>query len=88
MAVGDAVIIFRATTFVPAVGVEICITSFHNTGLAANIGNSDNPAVNFCYMYCSNGATSNTGGHKLFITNTYPFYASNAAHGATGVQTK
>ena len=88
MAVGDAIVIFRATGFTPAVGVEICLTSFHNTGLGANIGNSDNPVVNNCYMYCSNGATSNVGGNKLFITNTNPYYANNAAHGATGIQIK
>ncbi len=87
MAVGDAIVIFRATGFTPAVGVEICLTSFHNTALGAYWGNSDNPVTVNCTMFGSNGPTS-LNAYKLFITNTNPFYSSNIALGATGIQVK
>lgn len=87
MAVGDAIVIFRQTGFTPAVGVEIVLTSLHNTGTGAYIGNSDNPVVNNCTTYSSNGATSMSA-WKLFITNTNPYYSNQAAAGATGIQIK
>lgn len=87
MVAGDAIVIFKVTGFTPAVGVEICLTSFHNSDLGGKFGNSDNPVTTQTWMYASNGPTS-MNAYKLFITNTNPYYAHSASLGATGIQIK
>lgn len=90
MAVGDAIVIFQVTGFTPAAGVEICLTSFHNSDILGKFGNSDNPVTTQTWVSnVSNGVEYlNANPYKLFITNTNPYYANNAALGATGIQIK
>ena len=86
MVAGDAIVIFQATGFTPAAGVEIVLTSFHNSDLGGKFGNSDNPVTTQTWLYASNGFSA--AAPKLFITNSNPFYSNNAALGATGIQIK
>lgn len=86
MVAGDAIVIFQATGFTPAAGVEIVLTSFNNSDTAGKFGNSDNPVTTQTWLYASNAISAAPS--KLFITNTYPYYTNSALNGATGIQIK